>query len=186
MSESIYWAKLTDLQATIQVLPNREDSLMILERLPLTWLDKRTCQYGVRFEKFQPNESFNQWERGRIFNTEAEFRWEKVANIFQTVYVGAETTMLPAEFRREESLDLSNAICKTQSYFLWGERLTPEKLEIIKQPKHEQLYLELQIGRLLRYPVAKQGQRVQLHVMEYFEPQTQQRLYYRFQGVKTV
>lgn len=182
MSDAIYWARLQDLNPAIEALPHSQDSLMILERLPVTWLDEATRQEGLRFDWLDLNENFNRWERGRIFNREGELRWEKAGADFQTVYVGAETAL--TGFKRDETLRLESARIEQRVYHLWGQRLTPAQLADIGQPPDEQLFIELIVPRLLRYPVAQPAERVKLQTVEYFEPTTGERLYYRFQGVE--
>jgi hypothetical protein len=182
MTDTVYWARLGDLNPIIQTLPQSQNSVMILERLPVAWLDDTMLQQGLRFELLDLAEDFNGWERGRIFNDLGELRWEKDSNHFQVVYVGAEISF--SGFNRDDILN--SAQPKPQSYYLWGKRLEPEQLIDIGQPEDEELFIELIVPRLLRYPVTGTGKRVMLHTVEYFEPATGKLLHYRFKGVETV
>ena len=187
MSQAIYWAKLEDLSPAIGAIPPAPDTLMLLERLPLTWLDQEALATGLRFERFNPQEPFNRWERGRIFNEAGELRWEKIDHYFQTVYVGTDEIELPEPFSRDETLPLGEPAI--HCYYLWGKRLEAEALETMGRLPTAQVFAEFAAGGILaEYPVAEPGDRqagrVRIEIAVYIDPDTQERLYYRFQGVK--
>jgi hypothetical protein len=177
----IQWAALTDLAPVITLLtPN--SAYMYLERIPAEWLDEEKRRHGICLEKFDPATPFNDWERGRIFCETFELRWEKQDGIFQVVYLGP-ATALP-DFTQETGLDLSQS--QTQSYYLWGNRVPDDKLAMIQEDKqpNNQIFIEFQVPRILRYPVSEQAKRVKLKVCEYIDPASGALVYYRFQGLE--
>lgn len=185
MVDAIYWAQLTDLTPAIEAFPAEPDSLMILERLPLTWLDEEARRTGMRFEPFRANEPFNRWERGRIFNETGELRWEKIGELYHTVYVGEAGIELPDSFHRDETIDLSCPV--PTGYYLWGRRLPAQAAALLERPGAN-LFAEFTTGSIItEYPVAEpandQARRVILKMVAYLDPRTRRRVYYRFQGV---
>lgn len=181
MAESIYWARSEKVADAIVTLPVTDTTVMLLEELPTTWLSEEERENGLRLEYFDPSIDFNIWGCGRIFDDTFEMRWERMDGAFQIVYCGPEIT-LPG-FERVSEVDLSVCIAETRRYFLWGKKVREQDLEIIGRPSDEQLFIELQIPRLLHYPVAVSAQRVRLQVCEYWDS-AGTLVYYRFQGLE--
>ncbi len=189
MDTVIYWAQLEKDEALLQAVGAFQagpDTFMILEKLPVAWLDDEARQTGMRFEPFKPGEAFNQWERGRIFNHKGELRWEKIDGVYWVVYVGHDDLELPEGFSRDEELDLSEPV--SESYYLWGRRLPDRALEILDRRPTANLFAEFTGGGILaEYPVDEpeddNARQVVLKVIEYRDPRTHRRVYYRFQGV---
>ena len=73
-------------------------------------------------------------------------------------------------------------------YYLWGERMTAGTLKLIDQPDAENLFLELQIPRLLSYPVSNQHDksRVKLSARHYLNSETGTLEFYRFRHLEEV
>ncbi len=182
MSDIIQWARLDDPSPAVAALDWPDASYMYLERVPATWLVEAERQDGLRLEKLAAA-PFQEWERGRVFCQAFELRWEKLDGAFQIVYVGPDTALpgfTPA------ALDLSHAKLEPHAYFMWGSRVPVDRLDEVgaqAQPGLE-LFIEFQTPRLLRYPVPSQAGRVKLQVVEYHDPASGCRLYYRFCGLE--
>ncbi len=183
MADTICWARLESLTDTIAALPTNKETLTLLERVPMVWLEEDARINGLRLEPFDPAVNFNLWERGRIFNPIFELRWEQVDGFFQAIYCGQEVN-LPG-FQLAEEPGLSTLSSKTRSYFLWGTRVKEDDLGLIGLPTGTQVFVELQVPRLLRYPVSPQAKRVKLQVCEYRDV-TGTLVYYRFQKLEEV
>ena len=124
------------------------------------------------------SEKFNAWEQGRIFHNNFELRWERNrGDIFSFIYIG-ESKVFPMV----ETKSLSDFEVQDESYYLWGEKMTSVTLKQLNQPKATNLFLELQIPRLLRYPVSNRSGkfRVKLSVRHYLHRETGMLEFYRF------
>ncbi len=159
---------------------------MILERLPLRRLEPEEIETGLRFEAFAAETAFNQYERGRIFYKDGELRWEKIDQLFWTVFVGSDEITLPDIFTRDETLALAEP--QSQTYYLWGKRLPNQALQILGHQKNEPVFAEFTVGGILtKYPADQpaneEQEHVALQVAQYIDPETKQMQYYRFQGV---
>jgi hypothetical protein len=183
MSEAIYQACLDSLTEVIAALPVTGETFMLLERVPTNWLNDKERAEGLRLEHFDVATDFDGWERGRIFDLAFELRWERVGNAFQVVYCGEELT-LPG-FAKVEEINLATLTTISRFYFLWGERVKEEDLLVIGQSSGTLVFLELQVPRLLHYPVSPQAKRVKLKVLEY-QDVTGALVYYRFCGLEEV
>ena len=187
MTDTIKWARLDDPSSPVLALTWPSDtSYMYLERVPDVWLNETERQNGLRLEKLDLSTPFGEWERGRIFCDTFELRWEKLDGAFQTIYVGADVA-LPG-FAPADELDLSATQPQTHSYLLWGKHLPDDQLHDIgesEQP-NSQVFIELRVPRVLRYPVSDRSQRVEIKVCEYIDPTSGTVLYYRFQRLEEV
>lgn len=182
MTEIIQWAMLDSIQPSITALTWPEVSYMYLERVPEAWLDDATRETGVRLEHLDLEENFEVWERGRLFCTAFELRWEKIEGIFHLVYVGEPVAL--DDFKEEEALNLNYV--NDRAYYLWGRRVeTPADLGV-EAEAGSRLFVELRIPRHLHYPVSEDTKRVQLQVSEYLDEDTYALLYYRFKGLKEI
>lgn len=182
MDETIYWARTDDLNTVVAMLPHHGEALMILERVPTTWLDEDERKEGLCFQQFDGDVDFNMWERGRIFCPTFELRWDRVDGAFQVVYVG-EGADLPG-LQPASEVNLSVLSVEERAYYLWGERVDDDDLPRIGQPNGTDVFVELQVPRLLRYPVSEQTRRVKLRVREYKEPATGQLVCHRFHSLE--
>lgn len=183
MNEIIQWAKLDDLTETISALTWPEVSYMYLERVPNSWLTTPHPDQTLRLAHFDVNTSFNEWERGRLFCADFELRWEKQDGAFQTVYVGQDIE-LPA-FERADELDLQHMKTRTNSYYLWGKRVSNKDLQTIgaQREANSELFVALRIPRILRYPVSPNAKYAKLLIREYLNS-GENVVYYRFEGLK--
>jgi len=205
MAEAIYWATLTDLTQmltdllasrnldeqtlvsddseapTLADLVSADETLMLLEQVPLTWLEDEARKDGLRLEPCETTTDFNGWQRGRIFNPAFELRWERTDGAFQIVYCGQQIDL--PDFHLADGIDLTNLVAN--SYFLWGAKVQEDDLALIGQPAGSQVFVELQVPRLLRYPVSAQARQVKLQVAEYRDA-AGVLVYYRFQGLEEI
>ncbi len=186
MGQALYSAKVEDIAAMVKGISWPADTLMILERLPLRWLNQADIDTGLCFERFEADTAFNTYERGRIFHQDGELRWEKIEQRFWAVYVGSDDITLPEAFSKDDSLSLDEP--RSQTYYLWGKRLNQEALAILGQQQEAAVFAEFTVGGILTpYPVEApppgQQDQLALSVAEYIEPGTKELQYYRFQGV---
>jgi hypothetical protein len=157
---------------------------MYLERVPELWLSGDEAAAGVRFEAYDSGVQFGDWERGRVFCPDYELRWEKLDGAYQAVLVGNAPSL--NGFVVATEVDLDRASAQTHGYLLWGQRVEDEKLSLIgvEHTPNGQVYLELRIPRILRYPVSDKSRQVRLRVREYIDPKSGDLLYYRFVGLE--
>jgi hypothetical protein len=184
----ILCASLDRVTSVVGDLEWPDPSYMYLERLPDVWLDEAGRQDGLRFETLELTTLFNNWERGRIFCKLFELRWEKMDGEFQLVYIGPPIELTGFEPASQQEIDLANTSSQSHSYFLWGSRLDDKKLKTVgasKEPGAE-IFVEMRVPRLLKYPVSDQAERVKLTACEYTNPNTGDIVYYRFQGLEEV
>ena len=132
---------------------------------------------------YDPSKNIETWERGRIFHKKFELRWEKQDNVFVIVYIG-EPTALPMLHTKS----LSEYNIQDEAYYLWGKRMSADDLESMKQPKTIKVFLELQIPRLLSYPVSNQDgkDRVKISARHYLNSETGDLEFYRFRHLEEV
>jgi hypothetical protein len=186
MTDVIQWARIETLETAIAALEPLDACYMYLERVPDEWLTGEDRRDGLRLEKFDPDEDFDRWERGRIFCADFELRWERLDGAFQAVYVGA-----PAElpgFAPSADLNLDDKTLEERSYMLWGNRVPDDQLETVGTEEREgqPAFIEFQVPRVFYYPASDQAQRVRLQVREYVEPDSGARCYYRFLGLEEI
>jgi hypothetical protein len=185
MGQAIYSARVEDIAAVVSDITWPTDTLMILERLPLSWLDPAGIDTGLRFERFELAAPFNQYERGRIFHEAGELRWEKIDHQFWTVFVGRDDLAIPAVFGRDP-LELTEP--ESRTYYLWGKRLSEKALTILGEQKKSPVFAEFTVGGILKEypappPADEKLEQLVLDVAEYIDPTTRQLRYYRFKGV---
>lgn len=183
MTEHICWGTTENLFPIVQALACPPTSLMMLERVPSTFLSDDEREKGICLRKYDISENFEAWEQGRIFHDDFELRWEKQDSAFAVVYIGG-TKELPMT----NSRPLSNLETQDESYYLWGEKVTADTLELIGQPETTNLFLELQIPRLLHYPVSRKNKkfRVKLSARHYLNTETGSLEFYRFRHLEEV
>lgn len=183
MTEQLCWGTAKNLRPIVSALTCPPESLMMLERVPSSFLSDDEREKGICLRVYDENENFEAWEQGRIFHDDFELRWEKRDSAFSTVYIGAKK-MLPMPNVKP----LSGFEIQDESYYLWGEKMTADTLKLIDQPKTANLFLELQIPRLLRYPVSNRNAkfRVKLSARHYLNLETGGLEFYRFRHLEEV
>ena len=183
MTEQICWGTTEKLIPIVQALECPTESLMMLERVPNTFLSDDERQEGICLQKYDASENFEAWEHGRIFHNDFELRWEREGEIFVIVYTGEQK-----KFPVPHTKLLSEFEVQDESYYLWGEKMTVDALKRIDQPATTNLFLELQIPQLLRYPVSNRNEkfRVKLSVRHYLNSETGTLEFYRFRHLEEV
>lgn len=183
MTEQICWGTTEELLPIVQALGCLTESLLMLERVPSAFLSDDERQRGICLRKFDAEEKLEVWEQGRIFHKDFELRWEKHDGVFVAVYIG-KLKVLPMPHTKP----LSDFEVQDDSYYLWGEKMTADTLTLIDQSETANLFLELQIPRLLRYPVSNRNERfrVKLSARHYMNPDTGTLEFYRFRQLEEV
>ncbi|GEM_PF-4151379 len=169
MNDVIYTGQTADINALIPKM-TWNSAMMILEQFQNKWLEKGEQEKAIRFEQFNSAEDFNAFQTGRIFDSEKELFWSwNDKDRFHVIYSGDEAD-LPG-LQADDTKDFETS---EQKYMLWG-----------KPYKTKQVFLELQIPRLLCYPFAcKKDNRPALKVIEYRDKNTCQIRHYRFCGLE--
>ena len=183
MTEQFCWGRTGNLLPIVQALDCPPESLVMLERVPINFLSHGERENGVCLREYDANENFEIWERGRIFYNDFELRWEKQDGDFDIVYIGQ-----PKKLLMLDTKPLSELETQDNSYYLWGEKITGDTLKKIGQPKAANLFLELQIPRLLSYPVSNRNEkfRVKLITRHYLNSKTGALEFYRFRHLEEV
>ena len=188
MSDAVYSGIVSDLKPVIQEFPANSNTFMILEKLPTCWIefDRHQPDSGLKFARLNINEDFGLWGRGRIFNHQAELRWEQTTAGFQVVYIGSSNKFTGLGV--DSALSMAETDQKEVAYYLWGQQMSKEQLEDIHwDTAAADIFVELQTPCLLRYPVeagAGVGSRLKLQVVEYYNQPTGQLVIYRMKGVE--
>lgn len=182
MADVILWAQLDDPTPAVTALEWPEPSYMFLEEIPNSWVIAPDMEEGLSLRFFERNLDFQRWERGRLFCQNWELRWEKQDGLFWCIYIGGAVDLTGFEPALE--LDLSTAQLVSGSYYLWGLQVAEDDLDTVgahPQP-NSQVFLEMRVPRLLRYPVSPDARRVKLVTYEYIDPISGQMIYHRFQA----
>lgn len=138
------------LADTLAALPVPVNALMFLEHIPSVYLEDAESQKGIMLTHYDAATDFTAWERGRIFCSDWELRWDQP----RVTYTGTPQSL----GNLEQTLDLRPYTKREASYYLWGRREQPGR------------FIELQIPRVLHYPVeAKEKGRVKLRVAEWVD-----------------
>ena len=183
MTEQICWGTTEKLSTIVQALDCPPELLMMLERVPTAFLSDDEQKPGICLQKYDASENLEAWERGRIFHNNFELRWEKQGGVFVIVYIGE-----PTELPMPHIMSLSEFETQDENYYLWGERMSADNLKAIDQPEATNLFLELQIPRLLPYPVSNRGGklRVKISARHYLNSETGDLEFYRFRHLEEV
>lgn len=121
------------------------NTVVFWERLPSKMLNDLEIASGTGFASCDIGKNWTESEKGRIFCSNWELRWEKQ----HIIYIGNQVNL--TDFSLE--LDLSAYNCIEASYYLWGE-------------KDQDRFIELQIARTLNYPILT-SKRVKLKFAEW-------------------
>lgn len=183
MTEQICWGTTVELHPIVQTLDCPAESLMMLERVPRNFFSDDEREKGICLRKYKASENFETWERGRIFHNDFELRWEKQDGAFVVVYIGE-----PKALSMPNTKLLSDFETQDDYYYLWGQKMTADDLKRIEQPETANLFLELQIPRLLCYPVSNRNGkfRVKLSARHYLNSEKGTLEFYRFLQLEEV
>ena len=184
MAEQICWGTSENLLPIVHTLDNSQENLLVmLERVPHAFLSDDERKSGICLQTYEASENFEAWERGRIFHKTFELRWEKQDDIFVIVYIGE-----PRELPMGHIKSLSEFETQDETYYLWGERMAADTLKAIGQSEATNLFLELQIPRLLSYPVPNGSgkSRVKISARHYLNSETGDLEFYRFRHLEEV
>lgn len=181
MTEQMYWGRNEKLLPILHALDCPPESLMILERMPNAFLSDNEQKNGICLQAYDASKNIEMWERGRIFHNKFELRWEKQDSVFVIVYIGE-----PIELPMLHTKSLSEFETQDETYYLWGERMSADALESMNQPATMDVFLELQIPRLLSYPVSNQDgkNRVKISARHYLNSETGVLEFYRFRHLE--
>lgn len=185
-NDIIQQAEFVDPQRAINALPWPDSSLIYLEKVITGWLPPDSLQ-APQLTFFDPNTDFKAWERGRIFCTDFELRWEKVTDKFRLVYVGKPMTIEGFSLATD-MLDLAPTKTEKRSYYLWGRRVAQDNLEKVglkHEPKGIGIFIEMRVNAHLYYPVQhEKTNRIKLKVCQYRHQETGQIMYHRYQELE--
>lgn len=107
------------------------------------------------------------WDRGRIFNSASELRWEKNNAAFHLVWVSEADKDITADWKPEDITKVED-----KGLYLWGEKNSAGA------------WFEKQIPRLLEYPAKGSNSRACIAVRHYRIDSDATEIY-RFMEVKT-
>lgn len=178
--EQLGWTKLpiSKLTTTIRNLAGLADTTYVYREGAVTaLLNELMRRDGVRLETYQSSMEFEPWQRGRIFQAQYELKWERIGTCFHVVYCGQQ---LPASFQPVQWAAVGR---QSVPYYLWGQRVTADDRQLLDLKPDEPAFVELQIPRILFYPVSEQAWRVRLNVYEFYD-QSGQIWYGRWYGLQ--
>lgn len=168
MNDHLSRARMGSIAPSIQAMDWPKDAAVWLERVPVAFLTDPQRADGIRLERFDANTQFDDWARGRIFAEMGELRWERQDGMFDAVFCG--DAQDPAGFTLETEQDLSASEITTMinSYYLWGTRVGTRDLQKLGLDTQTSAFVELQIPRVLDYPVSLAARRVKVAVREFY------------------
>lgn len=181
MTEQMCWGRSEKLLPILHALDCPPESLMLLERIPNAFLSNDEQKNGICLQVYDASKDIEIWERGRIFHNKFELRWEKQGSVFVIVYIGE-----PIELSMLHTKSLSEFETQDETYYLWGKKMSVDALESMNQPAAMNVFLELQIPRLLSYPVSNQDgkDRVKISARHYLNSETGVLEFYRFRHLE--
>ncbi len=161
MSTEVAWADLASVADIAHTLGWSDPAYVYLECVPQALLDEQLRRDGIRLEHYAATTRLDVWQRGRIFDAQQELKWELHQGTFRTIYCGkhppAGFTLVPLQSMRE----------MTRHYYLWGQQVKEKDRKALGLSSDAQAFIELQIPRILHYPVpANAGNRVQVIMHE--------------------
>ena len=164
MSEQIAWQSLSSVADIVAALPWANPAWMYLERVPRSFLDQAAIDSALRLERFNHAETFDDWERGRVFDATQEIKWEQIGKNFHVVYCGA----APPSALTIAPVAVSNTDNPNPRYFLWGQNVQTKDRAVLGIGQSDPAYIELRIPRVLRYPLPLSARRARVQVHEIF------------------
>jgi hypothetical protein len=168
------------------------NALFLAEQLPVrASIGPRERRDLLRFTYFNRDLPFTDYSSGRVFQRDAELRWQLQGDKMRVVYLGPQeraSVLHEYGLREKHDQEKPEDLRKRDAYYyLFGERIRPPDLEKIGPQAKPGDFAEVRIPHLLRYPVPHDGKRyVRLAVREYVDPATDQVRLFRFQALETM
>ncbi len=164
MNEQTAWTHTSSITAIIQsVAWTTGQTYMYLELIPLALLHAKDIHTGIRLEHYDATTPFDNWRRGRVFDTHQEVKWEWYNGSFHIVSCGKQIpqglTAFPLNAARV-SID--------NWYYIWGTQTDNTEIRAMQPNANAAAFVELQIPRILSYPVSENAWRVQIHMKEFY------------------
>lgn len=189
MEEVLYAGEMTvrDFPGLVADCGFPSTAFVLIERLPEQVITSAKERHDLlRFTNFDQSIRFTDYTSGRIFDEQAELRWERQGSSMQVVYLGSkgrEQVLLNHRLEKSHELDRLKPPDE-KMIFLFGERIATEDLKKMGRAASQGDFAEVRIPRLLHYPVRQDEQRyVRLVVREYYDEQNRVALF-RFQDLK--
>ena len=173
MHDVILQGTIDDLRRLLSELDVSTRAWMLLERRD-DWFQKEG-QEKIIFATFSREVEAEKWDQGCIFDYDSQLRWQRTNGEYRVTFSGTKPLISVLQ-----AADLSLADCEAKEvrYLLWGKKLdNPEEYGIRSDSP---VFLELQIPRLLTYPVSAKANRVWLCVREYYSRQTGLLVHFRW------
>ena len=138
---------------------------MWLERVPTSFVKGSAREDSVRLARLDTGVAFDDWRSGRVFDASQELRWQYLDQEFHAVWCGTGT--IPPGFTPEPHGGITGM---EQRYFLWGRRVKSKALDQLGQQQvtGESVFMQLQIPRVLRYPMAGTAEYARFVVREFY------------------
>jgi len=170
-------------------------ALVLAEQLPDHVITNREQRRALlQFEYFPKKLTITNYHTGRIFQADAELRWEKQRGQMHVLYIGPEEySLVMLDYKLKDKRDVLAALKKRDEpryYYLFGERLRKDDLEKIGPTAEPGDFAEVRIPRLLRYRLDAEDSRsedsryARLAICEYTDKETGEVLLFRFQTVE--
>ena len=164
-----------------------QDAYVLVEMLPQHIVYKQGRQSLLCFARLSDGVDLAHYTSGRVFDQDAELRWEKIGEgKYCVVYLGTKREIrgLKNDEKNQQELNSLESAKEAKYYYLFGEYLEANKLKNMGIEPEEGYYAEVRIPRLLRYPAPPGARRVQIKVLEYLNRDTYEVKVFRFQGLK--
>lgn len=199
MADMVYSGPIDDIDPLVASCQFSPEAYVLVEQSPDHVMaspeERQNLLLFIRLKELESEQYENirlsNYTSGRVFDQNAEIRWERMKQTeqqggkFQAVYVGPEREQFPLKKDKEQSAKLGEP--GDTHYFLFGERLKPEDINKIGPPARAGDFAQLRIPRLLRYPSPRKGrnaQRLQLVVSEYVDEDTGKVHLFRFRDLQ--
>lgn len=164
MNDVILQGFVDDIGQMLQEFNFPGKSWMLLEKED-DWF-QREGQEKIVIDAFQQQPDIGEWAKGCVFCRNGEVRWCKANGGYQIVFTGkgCVSSLKPAD------INLTECEIRETKYLLWGKKFdNPKEYGIESEGS---VFLEMQIPRLLTYPVPDDVDMVWLHVREFISPKT--------------
>ncbi len=198
MAEILYTGsiKVDELPSLAAACRFSSHALLLAEHMPdrvISHPEERKAL--LQIIRFPTDITFARYTSGRIFQEDAELRWEKQADKMHVVYLGPqEYRSVLRDYKLQESqtqkrptLDTLKRRGEPTYHYLFGKRLKMDDLDKIGPRAQVGDFAQVRIPHFLRYPVPSDGKPyVCLKVREYIDEETGQVALFRFQGLETM